>query len=92
MIPIILKITNIIIFVATIVDPIGVEKRIDERIPSRAHVTDITAEQITTPLKFLITRIADNAGNITKADINSDPTRFIANTIIIAVITAIRRL
>ena len=34
----------------------------------------------------------DRAGNIIKADISSEPTRFIASTIITAVITAISRL
>ena len=36
--------------------------------------------------------IADKAGKITRAEISSDPTRFIASTIITAIITAIKRL
>ena len=77
---------------ATIVEPTGVENKIDNNRPATAQKTDIIAEQITTPLKFLITRIADSAGKITSADIRSEPTRFIPNTIITAIITAINKL
>ena len=76
----------------TIVDPTGVPARIDMRIPSVAQMTDTTAEQIVTVLKLLNTRIADNAGKMTSAEIRRDPTRFIASTIMIAMVTAIRRL
>ncbi len=76
----------------TIVEPTGVPYTMDIKIPRTAHTTDILAEQITTDLKFLNTRIADNAGKITSADIRSEPTRFIARTMITATITAMTRL
>ena len=76
----------------TIVGPTGVEKIIAEKIPTRAQVTDITVANITTLLNVLIIRIAESAGKITRAEIRSEPTRFIARTIMIAVITAIKRL
>ena len=57
-----------------------------------AQITDNTTEQIVTHKKVLNIRIADNAGNITNAEIRRDPTRFIARTIMIAVITAISKL
>ena len=47
---------------------------------------------MTTSLKVLAIRIEARAGKITRAEIRSEPTRFIASTIITAVITAIRRL
>lgn len=77
---------------ATIVEPTGVENNIDVSSPNTAHSTEIIAERITTPLKFWINLMDDRAGNIIKADIRSEPTRFIASTIITAVITAISRL
>ena len=46
------------------------------------------AEQIVTPLKLLKTRIAESDGNIIRAETNSDPTKFIATTITIAIIVA----
>jgi len=76
----------------TIVAPAGVDARIEIKIPMVAHITEITAEQIITFLKLLNTLIADIAGNIISADVSSAPTRFIASTIIIAVIIATIRL
>ena len=76
----------------TIVAPTGVEQRIERIMPVPAHITDITAEHIVTLLKLLKTRIADSAGKIISAEISREPTRFIAITIIIAVIMAIIRL
>ena len=76
----------------TIVGPTGVEKMIAEMIPNIAQATDITVERMTTRLKVRQTRIDESAGNITSAEIRSEPTRFIARTIIIAVTTAIKRL
>lgn len=86
------QIKNITISAATIVEPTGVEKKIDSMIPASAQTTEITPAQITTPLKFCITRIADSAGKITSAEISREPTRFIASTMITAVMTAIRLL
>lgn len=80
---------NAIISAATIVEPTGVENKIDTIIPINAQLTDIIPDKITTPLKLHITRIADNAGNIINAEINNEPTKFIPNTIITAMITAI---
>ena len=77
---------------ATIVEPTGVENKIDTTIPTSAHTTDITAEHITTLLKFCNKLIADNAGKIINAEINNEPTRFIPNTITTAIITAIIKL
>jgi hypothetical protein len=55
-------------------------------------MTDSAAAVIITPLKLLHTRIAERAGKITRAEISSEPTRFIARAIIIAVKTEMRRL
>ena len=74
------------------VAPTGVEKRMDNTIPASAQPMDNTVAQSITPLKFCITRIADNAGKIISAEISSEPTKFIASTIMTAVITAIRLL
>lgn len=77
---------------ATIVAPTGVEHRIEISIPSNEHTTERNAEYRTTLLNVLITRIALNAGKIINAEINKDPTRFIARTIITAITIAISRL
>ena len=77
---------------STIVDPTGVDKSIEDSIPSKAHIIDIIAEHMTTDLKFFISLIAESAGNTIKADISNEPTRFIPSTIIIAIIIAIKRL
>ena len=61
-------------------------------IPTIAQSTEMNAEHITTDLKVRATLIADRAGNISSAEMSSEPTRFIARTIIIAVITAMKRL
>ncbi len=77
---------------ATMVEPTGVPARMDVRIPSTAQKTERIAEQRITDLKFLNKRIAESAGKMTKAEISSEPTRFMASTIIMAVMTAISRL
>ena len=77
---------------ATIVEPTGVPTRIEIIIPSNEQTTPNIAEQIVTDLKLLKTLIADRAGKITSAEMRSEPTRFIARTIITAIITAIIRL
>lgn len=76
----------------TIVEPTGVEFSIETTMPTNAHITEITAEHITTLLKLLKSLIEESAGNIISADISSEPTRFIASTIIVAVIIAMSRL
>ena len=60
--------------------------------PSVEQTTEITADEIVTALKLLKSRIDDRAGKITRAEIKSEPTRFMARTIIIAMIIAITRL
>ena len=77
---------------ATIVDPTGVPKIIEINIPIIAQVIETIDEQITTDLKFLNMRIADKAGKIISADISNEPTRFIARTMIIAIMIAIIKL
>lgn len=83
---------NAAISTATIVEPTGVPTRIEISIPSNEQVTEMTAEQIITDLKFLNTRMAESAGKMTNAEISNEPTRFIANTMMIATMTAINRL
>ena len=61
-------------------------------IPTSVHTTDRTAEHTVTVKKLLKIRIADSAGKMTRAEISSEPTRFIARTIMTAMITAIIRL
>ena len=77
---------------ATIVEPTGVPARIEIKSPVTEQKILIIAEHTVTPLKLLKTRIAERAGKITRAEIKSEPTRFIASTIIIAMIIAMTRL
>ena len=77
---------------ATIVEPTGVPVRMDISMPAREDTTDRIAESIVTCLKLRKILIADRAGKITSADMSNDPTRFIASTMITAMMTAIRRL
>lgn len=74
------------------VEPTGVSKRIDERMPNIAQKTDITAEKRMTDLKFLKNRMDERAGKMIRAEIKREPTRFMARTITMAIITAIKRL
>ncbi len=74
------------------VEPTGVDINIDTIMPTNAHRTEIIPEQITTPLKFRIILIEDNAGKIIKAEINRERTKFIDKTIITAMTIAIRKL
>lgn len=74
------------------VEPTGVSKRIDERMPNIAQKTDITAEKRMTDLKVLKSRMDERAGKIIRAEIKREPTRFMARTITMAIITAIKRL
>ena len=60
--------------------------------PSTAHITDRIAEKIVTERKFLKIRMAESAGKITRAEISSEPTRFMAKTMMTAMITAINKL
>ena len=74
------------------VDPTGVPARMEIIIPPAEQTTDITAALIVTDRKDLNSRMAESAGKITSAEIRREPTRFIANTIITAITTAMRRL
>ena len=76
----------------TIVAPTGVEAIMDMIIPEPAQITEMTAEQMITLRKLLNRRIAESAGKIMSAEMSSEPTRFIASTMISAVIIAMRRL
>lgn len=90
--PKIVKIRKIKISIATIVLPTGVPPKIAINNPVTEQKTEIIAEQTVTDLKLLKTLIAEIAGKITKAEIKSEPTKFIAKTIIIAIMIAINRL
>ena len=90
--PIIVQIKNAAKSATTIVDPTGVPAKIEINKPITEQITEIQAEQIVTDLKLLNMRIALKAGKITNAEINKEPTKFIAKTMIIAIITAITRL
>ena len=86
------NIKNTIISATTIVEPTGVPARIEMIIPKKVQTTERIAEHIVTDLKLLKTLIAESAGKMISADIRSEPTRFIARTIITAIMTAIRKL
>lgn len=83
---------NAAISAATTVDPTGVPKMIDAKMPRTAQITEITAELIMTERKLLKILIAERAGKIISADISRAPTRFMASTITTAVTTAITML
>ena len=87
-----LKTPNATISTTTMVEPTGVPARIAVTSPIAAQTTDMIAAQIVTDLKLLNTRIADSAGKITSAEIRREPTRFIASTIMTAMMTASSRL
>ena len=88
--PIAVNTRNSTISTATIVAPVGVENKSESISPTVAAVTEMHAEQITTDLKPVNTRIAESAGKTISADMRSEPTSSIASTIITAEITAIR--
>lgn len=77
---------------ATIVEPTGVPAKIEIKSPEIEQIDESTAEQIVTERKLLKILIAERAGKIIKAEIKSEPTRFIASTIITAMMIAITRL
>lgn len=83
---------NTTIFMQTMVAPTGVEANIEMKIPTAEQITEITAEAKITARKLLKILIAERAGKIIKAEIKREPTKFIANTITEAVITAINKL
>ena len=69
-------------------EPTGVEYSTASTMPMEVLSTEMAAAQITTPRKLLNTRMAESAGKITSAEISREPTRFMASTMITAVITA----
>ena len=74
----------------TIVGPTGDSTIIEINMPNVVLITEITAEQIVTDLNVLNMRIALSAGKMIKAEINKEPTKVIARTIVTAVTTAIK--
>ena len=83
---------NTTMSMATMVDPTGVPARIAIKIPSSEQSTEITAEATVTEKKLLKSRMAESAGNTTKADTNKAPTRFMARTMMTAIMTATKML
>ena len=77
---------------ATIVLPTGVPARTAIKIPVIAHATEMIAVQIVTEKKLLKRRIEESAGKTMRAEMRSDPTRFMASTMMTAVMIATRRL
>ena len=63
-----------------------------KRRAASAQTTGQDAAQMVTDRKLLNRRMAESAGKITSAEISSDPTRFMASTMITATTTAISRL
>ena len=61
-------------------------------IPDKVHTTENTAENMVTDLKLLYILMAESAGNIMSADTKSEPTRFMASTIITAITMAVTKL
>ena len=61
-------------------------------IPLAAQNSEMTTEQMITLLKLLKTLIADSAGKIISADMSSEPTNFMAMTMMTAMTMAMRRL
>ena len=78
--------------IATIVEPTGVPARIATRIPTSEQMTEMIAAATVTEKKLLNTRIAESAGNTTNAETSNAPTRFMARTMMTAMMMAMRRL
>ena len=78
--------------VATMVEPTGVLARIEMMIPARAQIMLSTAANSVTERNERNRRIAARAGKMISAEISREPTRFMASTMMTAVITAITRL
>ena len=77
---------------ATMVEPTGVPLTTAISMPVSAQATDSAAVQTVTLRKLLNTRMAESAGKMISAEISSEPTRFIASTMMTAMTTAISRL
>ena len=90
--PVIQHNRNAITSTATIVEPTGVPAIIDIMSPDIAQTTAKIAEKTVTFLKLWKSRIDESAGKMIRAEIRSEPTRFMASTITTAITTAIRKL
>ena len=64
----------------------------DIMIPLEAETTETAAEQMMTCRNVPNRRIADSAGKMINAEVRSEPTRFMARTMMTAVMTAMNRL
>ena len=74
-------------FTTTTVAPTGVENSMDRLMPITDAATAMTAEAMMTFLKLENRRMAVNDGKTIRADVRRAPTRFMANTIIIAAVS-----
>ena len=79
------KTTNITAFAATTLAPAGIEKQNETNRPAKKQTTETIAEVTTTFLNDLHTRIAVNAGNITRLDMSIAPIILMPITIVTAV-------
>ena len=79
------KSAKAMMFIITIVAPVGVSNSYEASIPAKKHVSDTQAEHIVTLLKHLHNRIEVSAGNIIRLEIKSAPIMRIPSTIVIAV-------
>ena len=77
---------------ATIVEPTGVPAKMATKIPAREQTTEMIAAAMVTEKKLLKTRMAESAGNTTSAETKSAPTRFIASTMMTAIMMAMSKL
>ncbi len=74
------------------VEPTGDPARIATMMPISELMTEMIAAATVTARKLLNTRIAERAGNTTRADTSRAPTRFMASTMMTATMTAISKL
>ena len=86
------KIMNAAKSAATIVLPTGVPATMETKRPATEQTTLRTPEQIVTDKKLLKSLIALRAGKIISALIKRLPTKFIAKTMMTAIMTASKRL
>ena len=84
------KIANAAKFTTTILGPAGGEKTNEMIMPMKKHTTDRIAEEITTLLNVLNTRIEVSAGKMMRLEISMVPMMRIPTTIVNAVKIAIK--
>ena len=80
------KTANTITLMHTTVAPMGVERIMDAMIPETAQNTPTTPDAITTDKKLLKILSVDKTGNTISAEIRSEPTSCMLNTITTAII------